>query len=130
MATSTEKQLMLTLRTSGSRSQIKLFIARMLAFICVLLCLVFGLAGLLLPVIPGLLFLVLALMIAARHIPSLDRCLRRNRTLSTYLDSGQGFFRLGWLQKIQYIFYLCLKICIDTLALLFTFLFKLLGRTV
>lgn len=120
----------MSLRSYGSSTQIKQYIARLLAFICVLVCLVFGLAGLLLPIIPGLLFLVLALMIAARHIPSLDRWLRRHPTMRAYLDSGQGFFRLGWLEKLRFIFYLCLKICIDALAMLFSLLFKLLGRSV
>ncbi len=130
MAISTEKRLVISPRSSGSSTQIKQYIARLLAFICVLVCLVFGLAGLLLPIIPGLLFLVLALMIAARHIPSLDRWLRRHPTMRAYLDSGQGFFRLGWLEKLRFIFYLCLKICIDALAMLFSLLFKLMGRSV
>ena len=123
MAINTDKALVLSPRRSAGT--LPLWLARILALFCVIACLVLGLAGLLLPIIPGLFFLALAAMIAARHIPSLDRWLRKNRTMRSYLDSGQGFFSLHFLEKIRFVAWLCLKVCIDSLSLLFRVLFRL-----
>lgn len=65
---------------------------KLIAAAVVLGCLAIGLLGLLLPIIPGLLFLAIALVIAAGHFPSIDATLRRNRTLGRYLDR----LRLIW----------------------------------
>ena len=60
--------------------------AKLIACVVILVCLAVGLAGLILPIIPGLLFLGLAALIAARHSPALERLFRSNATLSGYLD--------------------------------------------
>ena len=65
--------------------------AKLFAGIFIVICLAVGVVGLILPIIPGLLFLAIAAMIAARHSPSLDRWLRKNRVIGSYLDSGEGF---------------------------------------
>ncbi|MGA1742238.1 MAG: DUF454 family protein [Pseudohongiellaceae bacterium] len=72
-------------------SRLNSLLAKLLALMFVLICLAVGVVGLILPIIPGLLFLAIAAMIAARHSPSLDRWLRKNRLLRGYLDSGEGF---------------------------------------
>ena len=72
-------------------SRLNSLLAKLLTLMFVLICLAVGVVGLILPIIPGLLFLAIAAMIAARHSPSLDRWLRKNRLLRGYLDSGEGF---------------------------------------
>lgn len=103
---------------------------RILACFFILICLAAGIVGLILPIIPGLLFLALAAMIAARHSPATDRWLRKNRVLGSYLDSGRGFFKLDWRGKIQFLLWLCLKIFIDTILLVFAFCAGLLSFSV
>ena len=72
-------------------SRLNSLLAKLLTLMFVLICLAVGVVGLILPIIPGLLFLAIAAMIAARHSPSLDRWLWKNRLLRGYLDSGEGF---------------------------------------
>jgi uncharacterized membrane protein YbaN (DUF454 family) len=75
-----------------------------------------GAVGLILPIIPGLLFLAIAGLIAAKHSSSVDRFLRRSPTLSGYLDSADGFVDLPVLGKIQFGVLLCLRMLIDAVA--------------
>jgi uncharacterized membrane protein YbaN (DUF454 family) len=105
-------------------------LAKLLAIVFVLICLAVGVVGLILPIIPGLLFLAIAAMIAARHSPSLDRWLRKNQLFRTYLESGEGFLSLSWPRKIQYALWLCLKIFIDTIVLIFALIASLLSFSV
>jgi uncharacterized membrane protein YbaN (DUF454 family) len=79
----------------------------------VVICLVLGLAGLILPIIPGVLFLSIAAVLAARHSPSLESWLRQSPTMTRYLDSADGFERLNLGQKIQFAGWLCLKMLVD-----------------
>lgn len=112
---------------SGRESSL---LVKLLAFILILICLAVGIVGLILPIIPGLLFLAIAAMIAARHSPATDRWLRKNQVLSNYLDSGRGFFKLNWWGKIQFLLWLCLKIFIDTIVLIFALIAKLLSFSI
>jgi uncharacterized membrane protein YbaN (DUF454 family) len=99
--------------------------AKVIACVVILACLAIGLAGLILPIIPGLLFLGLAALIAARHSPALERLFRSNATLSGYLDRTEGFLDLPLGQKVQLGLLLCLKMLIDTVAFVVTFVAKL-----
>jgi uncharacterized membrane protein YbaN (DUF454 family) len=90
--------------------------AKVIACLFILICLAIGAAGLILPIIPGLLFLALAALVAAKHSPSLDRVLRRNRTMSGYLDTADGFVGLPFWRKVQFGGLLCLKMLIDGIA--------------
>lgn len=90
--------------------------AKLIACVLVIGFLVIGAVGLILPIIPGLLFLAIAAIVAARHLPSLDRMLRRNRTMGGYLDSADRFSDLELSQKIRYGCLLCLKMLIDGVA--------------
>lgn len=107
-------------------SRLNSLLAKLLTLMFVLICLAVGVVGLILPIIPGLLFLA----IAARHSPSLDRWLRKNRLLRGYLDSGEGFLNLSWPGKIQFVIWLCLKIFIDTIVLIFALIANLLTFSV
>ena len=75
-------------------------------------------------------FQAVAAMITARHSPSLDRWLRKNRIIKGYLDSGEGFLNLSWMRRIQFVLWLCLKIFIDTIVLIFAFVAGLLTFSV
>ena len=59
------------------------FGATLIACMLILVCVAVGAVGLILPVVPGLLFLAIALMLVARLSPSIDRRLRRNRTIAS-----------------------------------------------
>jgi uncharacterized membrane protein YbaN (DUF454 family) len=99
--------------------------AKVIACVVILACLAIGLAGLILPIIPGLLFLGLAALIAARHSPALERLFRSNATLSGYLDRTEGFLDLPLGKKAQLGLLLCLKMLLDTVAFVVTFVAKL-----
>jgi uncharacterized membrane protein YbaN (DUF454 family) len=91
--------------------------AKLIAVLVILICLAVGAVGLVLPIVPGLLFLLIAALVAARYSPRVDRMLRRNRTISGYLDSTDGFAALPVAKKIQFGALLCLKMLIDGIAL-------------
>jgi uncharacterized membrane protein YbaN (DUF454 family) len=103
---------------------------RLIACLLIVLCFAVGAVGLILPVIPGLLFVAVALMLIARFFPAIDRQLRRNRTIESYLDSADGFGRLSWPKKLQYGCLLCLRLFIDTVAFCVYVVSKLLGFAV
>ena len=90
--------------------------AKLIACVLVLVCLAVGLAGLILPIIPGLLFLAIAGLIAAKYSPALERTLRRNTTVGGYLDTADGFVGLPFWKKVQLGALLCLKMLIDGVA--------------
>lgn len=100
------------------------WLLKMLALVILLLCAAIGMVGLILPIIPGLLFLAIAALITARMFPGLARRLRRNATLAGYLDSSDGFLRLNLRDKCQYALWLSLRVLIDTAKLLHTLVTK------
>jgi uncharacterized membrane protein YbaN (DUF454 family) len=93
------------------------FTARAIAVLLIVICFAVGAVGLILPIIPGLLFLAIALMLIAKSFPAIDRRLRRNRTLGRYLESADGFGGLSWPNRLKYGGLLCLKLLIDSVAL-------------
>lgn len=104
--------------------------AKLIACALIVICFAVGAVGLILPVIPGLLFVAVALMIIARCFPSIGRRLRRNRTMSSYLDSADGFLDLSFPKKVQYGCLLCLRLFIDAVAFVVLVTSKLLGFAV
>jgi uncharacterized membrane protein YbaN (DUF454 family) len=103
---------------------------KLIACMLILVCLAVGAVGLIVPVIPGLLFLTIALIILARHVPSVDRRLRQNRTLRGYLDSADGFLDLSFPKKVRYGCLLCLRLVIDAVAFVILAASKLVGFAV
>jgi uncharacterized membrane protein YbaN (DUF454 family) len=101
--------------------------AKLIAAVLVAAFLALGLVGLILPVVPGLLFLVLAAALVARNIPATDRWLRKSRKLGKYLDQADGFFELGPWRKAQLAGLLCLKGLLDGIAFAKSQLTKLLN---
>ena len=81
-------------------------------------CLVLGVAGLILPLIPGLLFLAVAALVAAKLSPRFAATLRQNDTLRGYMDRTEGFSSLPLDGKIKLAGLLFLKMLIDGVAFL------------
>src|SRR5690606_13552249 len=94
-------------------------VAKIVAAAAVLACLVVGVAGLVLPIIPGIVFLGIAALIAARFSPALERAMRRNRTLGAYLDQTAGFRHLSVPRQLELGAWLMLKALVDSIAWLF-----------
>jgi hypothetical protein len=112
---------------SSDTNQLGKLGTKLIALLAILACLALGAIGLLLPIIPGLLFLAIAAVIVAKHSPSMDRWLRRNATLGSYLDRADRIHDLPFAKKIQYGSLLCLKMLIDGVAFLVTLTAKLLS---
>ena len=91
--------------------------AKLLALVFLLLCVAIGMAGIILPVIPGLLFLALAVIIAARLFPPLGRRLRRNATFAPYMDKTDHFTRLSLQGKVKFACWFMVKILWDSVVL-------------
>ena len=90
--------------------------AKVAAGVAILACLIVGVLGLVLPIIPGIVFLGLAALIAARWSPALERAMRRNATLGGYLDKTAGFERLSLLRQIELGAWLTLKAIVDSVT--------------
>jgi uncharacterized membrane protein YbaN (DUF454 family) len=95
----------------------------------IVVCLFLGFAGLILPLIPGLLFLGVAAIVAAKVSPRFAETLRQNDTLRGYLDRTEGFGELPLDQKIKLGGLLILKAIIDGVAFLVASVMKLLKAT-
>lgn len=93
----------------------------------VLLCFVLGVAGLILPIIPGLLFLAIAALIVAKSFPWTERWLRRNGRLGGYLDRTDRFLGLSFWQQTQIGGLVLLKALLDGLELAISVFARLLG---
>jgi uncharacterized membrane protein YbaN (DUF454 family) len=91
---------------------------KLIACAVIIACLALGALGLILPLIPGLLFLAVAAVVAAKLSPTVERMMRQSPTLSGYLDRTDGFAALSWGRKIQVACLLCVKVLIDGVALL------------
>jgi uncharacterized membrane protein YbaN (DUF454 family) len=92
----------------------------------IVVCLLLGLAGLILPVLPGLLFIAVAALVAAKLSPRFAAALRRNDTLRGYLDRTDGFVDLPLEQKIKLAGLLFVKALIDGVAFVVASVMKLL----
>jgi uncharacterized membrane protein YbaN (DUF454 family) len=99
--------------------------AKLIACGVIVACLALGAIGLILPLIPGLLFLAVAAVVAAKFSPAFERMLRQNRTISAYLDRTDGFVDLPLGKKLQVAGLLCVKMLIDGVALLVSLVMRL-----
>ncbi len=98
---------------------------KLIACAVIVACLLLGLAGLILPLIPGLLFIAIAAFVAAKLSPRFAAVLRENGTLSSYLDQADRIAGVPLAQKIQVVGLLLLKMLIDGVALLVAGVMKL-----
>ena len=83
-------------------------------------CVLLGFAGLILPLIPGLLFLGIAAVVAAKHSPRFAAMLRQNETLRAYIDRTDGIAALPLDEKAKLVGLLIVKALIDGVAWLVT----------
>lgn len=106
-------------RTTHATSQgpMQAATGKLVAVVLVVACIAIGVLGLLLPIIPGLLFLALAALVAARHFPAVGRRLRRHGRLGGYLDRGDRYLDLGWRHKLEVAGLVCVKLLLDGIAL-------------
>lgn len=81
-------------------------------------CVLLGFAGLILPVLPGLLFLAIAAIVAAKFSPRFAETLRQNETMRGYMDRTEGFGDLPLEQKLKLAGLLVVKALIDGVAFL------------
>jgi uncharacterized membrane protein YbaN (DUF454 family) len=102
------------------------FPTKLIAAGVIVVCLLLGLAGLILPLIPGLLFLAVAAIVAAKLSPRFAATLRQNDTLRGYMDRTEGFTALPLDGKIKLAGLLVLKMLIDGVALLVAGVMKVL----
>jgi uncharacterized membrane protein YbaN (DUF454 family) len=102
-------------------------LAKLLALVFLLLCVAIGMAGIILPVIPGLLFLALAVIIAARIFPPLGRRLRRNATFAPYMERTDHFTRLSLQGKVKFGCWFTVKILWDSVVLAVHYIGKFVG---
>jgi uncharacterized membrane protein YbaN (DUF454 family) len=91
----------------------------------IVVCLLLGFAGLILPLIPGLLFIAIAALVAAKLSPRFAEMLRQNSTLRGYLDRTEGIVDLPLSKKVQLAALLGVKMLIDGVAFLVAGVLKL-----
>lgn len=91
----------------------------------IVVCVLIGFAGLILPLIPGLLFLGVAAFVAARVSPRFASVLRQNDRLSGYMAQADRIAGVPLPQKVQVVGLLLLKMLIDGVALLVAGVMKL-----
>jgi uncharacterized membrane protein YbaN (DUF454 family) len=89
---------------------------KLIACAVIVACLLFGLAGLILPLIPGLLFIAIAVFVAAKLSPRFAAVVSENETLRGYLDQAERIAGVPLAQKIQVVGLLLLKMLIDGVA--------------
>jgi uncharacterized membrane protein YbaN (DUF454 family) len=94
------------------------FSMKLIACVVIVACLLLGFAGLILPLIPGLLFLGVAAVIAAKMSPKFAATLRQNDTLRGYLDKTDRLAGVPLPEKIQAVALLLVKALIDGVAFL------------
>jgi uncharacterized membrane protein YbaN (DUF454 family) len=98
---------------------------KLIACAVIVACVLLGLAGLILPLIPGLLFIAIAVFVATKLSPRFGTVVRENATLRGYLDQADRIANVPLAQKIQVVGLLLLKMLIDGVALLVTGVMKL-----
>ncbi len=115
----------MTTDTSTSAPTFDCFTTKLIACAIIVACLLFGLAGLILPLVPGLLFIAIAAFVAAKVSPRFAAMVRENDTLRGYLDQADRLAGIPLPQKLQVIGLLLLKMLIDGVALLVAVIMKL-----
>ncbi|HEU4618553.1 MAG TPA: DUF454 family protein [Gammaproteobacteria bacterium] len=98
---------------------------KIIACAAVVACVAIGIAGLILPIIPGVVFLAVAVLICARLSPWLDARLRRHRGMRRHLDRSDAFLSLSLPAQVQVAALYCVKLLLDSLAFLSSLVAKL-----
>jgi uncharacterized membrane protein YbaN (DUF454 family) len=99
--------------------------AKLLALVIFFLCIALGVVGVILPIIPGLLFFAFAAMLAATLFPGVGAQLRKVPGVAPYLDSSHGFADLSWPRKCRFVLWITAKVMVDSLVVLWLAMAKL-----
>lgn len=95
---------------------------KLVSFTLILFFVALGVLGILLPILPGLLFLFIAAVLASRHYPPLAFLLERNRYCRQCMRICNGFMDQDWWGKVRLCFWGTVKMTVDgvewTLSLL------------
>lgn len=90
----------------------------LLALCLLLLCVAIGMVGLILPIIPGFLFLMLAALLGARLFPAVERRLGRYPWFRHYLDKTRQFEGLTLRGKAQLAVWLLIRLLVDAVLVI------------
>lgn len=104
--------------------KVKHTVGKLISFALILFFVALGVLGILLPILPGLVFLLIAALIAARHFPALAFCMEQNRYTYKAMRISNGFMDLHWWDKARLCFWGTIKITIDGVD----WMLSLLGR--
>ncbi len=91
---------------------------KLIACVVAVALVLLGVVGLVLPLIPGFLLLILAAVIVAKNFPSIDGWLRRNRIVARHMEWADAFYELPLKEKVQLGIWVGAKVLVDGLALL------------
>ena len=89
---------------------------KLFSFALIIVFVALGVVGILLPILPGLLFLFIAGLIAARHFPPLAFVMERNSYSRRALRISNSFMDLDWWDKAKLCFWGTIKLSIDTVV--------------
>jgi uncharacterized membrane protein YbaN (DUF454 family) len=89
---------------------------KLVALGLVLACATIGVLGLLLPIVPGVLFLAIAALIATRHFPAVAERLRANRTFGRHMAWTDRFAALPLGQQVRVAGLVCAKLTLEGIA--------------
>jgi len=87
---------------------------KIISFVLIGVFVFLGLLGLALPILPGILFLLIAAIMASRHIPALATTLEQNPYTAKSLRLSQRFSHLDVWGKVKFCGWGFLKITIDS----------------
>jgi uncharacterized membrane protein YbaN (DUF454 family) len=106
------------MQTDTSSPSFENFSTKLIACVVIVACLLLGLAGLVLPLIPGLLLIGVGAVVAAKLSPRFAETLRQNDTLRGYLDKTERMAGLPLAAKLRVVALLIVKALVDGIALL------------
>lgn len=92
--------------------------ARLLAGLVVLACLALGAVGLVLPILPGVLFLAIAVLVGARYFPWVTARLKEHGRVGSFLARSEQVLDLPLGTKLRLAGLVCLKGVLDGLRLI------------
>lgn len=88
-----------------SRKQPKRPLGSLLTIVAAAVCIVLGLIGIILPVLPGVIFFALAAVLLARVSSTMDAMVKRNAFMTATQDRVDSMVRLSWMDRSKLVFW-------------------------